>query len=221
MIHSAIHDNWDRVQIMHSMAYDYYCETKDSELRQGMGSSSCEDSFAFNAFVFETMRKEACLVEAIMVWSVIAIETLINHVLAEVSPDELSAKNAIEYPDKRIDKRYKKCHDLVKKLIILNDGKEINDEILLVAENLSENRNAIVHDKPFELNDYGDGEVKIINYSLRENEKKYSNKYEDLKIFFKDCDKIKDYIFSASDLNGKLCSYSQCVDFSFSSLIIG
>ena len=217
MIHSAVHDNWDRVQIMHSMVYDYYCKTKDSELRQEGGVSAIP--FAFNIFVFETMRKESCLVEAIMVWSVITIESLINHVLAEVMPDELSAKNAIEHPEKCFDNRYKKCNDLVKKLSILNDGKEIDVGILLVADNLSENRNAIVHDKPLELNEYGGGDIEEILYSLRKNEKKYSNKYEGLKLFFKDCDKMKDYIFSVSDLNGKLYSHFQCVDFSFSSLI--
>jgi hypothetical protein len=219
MIHSAIHDNWDRVQIMHNVAYDYYCLTKNSEHRE-----SCRDrtEFAFDASVFEIMNKESCVIGMLMAWSVITIESLVNHVIAEIIPNKLLAIKAIEFPKEIVsgDKFNKNCKsELAKKIIIINDGNDNIIDIISTADKLSNNRNSIVHDKPFELIDHENGDVEIVNYSLRNCEGNVSNKYEDLKVFFEDCDKVKDYILSVSNLKNLLYSHFSSVNFSFSTLI--
>lgn len=54
-------------------------------------------------------------------------------------------------------------------------------------------RNTIIHDKPIEYYEY-DGEVEIIHYDGSEEDRLVTYRHEDLKEFFINCDKVKNYI---------------------------
>ena len=65
-----------------------------------------------------------------------------------------------------------------------------------MADELSDARNLIVHDKPFDYTDLGDGEVVLEHYRARgdSSEKKPNTKILDA--FDEKCDQIKNFIFS-------------------------
>lgn len=191
MIYSSIYDNWLRVTIMHTVSRDYFIQTKDSDYRK----RNAGDSLFFDSAVFTFMEKESCIVQSVMVWSVITLESLINHVLAEVISDKDSVIKAIEYPKNfikvhKIDSKY--ISELASKILIfksLSEKDEDLDSVLILADELSKIRNSFVHDKPFDLH------VDEIKYfKSRGDNFKPNCAYEDLEEFYEKCDKIKNYI---------------------------
>ncbi|MEL7893552.1 hypothetical protein AAG581_00645 [Vreelandella neptunia] len=189
-----------RVEIMHSVALNYFRATHDSDFRFRIIQGGAP--FPFDALQYDTMEKESCIVGMVMAWSVITLESLVNHALAEMINNRTSAIMAIEYPGQITEKlKIAKAakSELAKKIAILSDNRDVNNELILLANKLSEDRNTIVHDKPFELTDFGDSEVKITYFRSR-GESERLPRYEDLADFFRDCDKISDYISSISPL---------------------
>lgn len=186
-----------RVEIMHSVAQSYYEATHDSDFRERMTNHSA--LFPFYAVQYDAMEKESSIVGMVMAWSVITLESLVNHSLAEVLNNRTSAIMAIEYPRQVTDKlKIAKStrSELAKKLIILSDGNENSNEYLSLADELSDARNQIVHDKPFNYTDYGDGEVDIKHFRSRGEALEKRLKYEDLDEFYGKCDQIKSHVFS-------------------------
>lgn len=198
MIYSSIDDNWMRVEIMHSVARRYYEDTHDSDFRKRIINRS--EMFPFYGLKYEKIQKESCIVGMVMTWSVVTIESLVNHCIAETINDATYAKMAIDYP-KRITNKFnipKSIRsELSKKIAILSDDYKNNREILSLADKLSDIRNRIVHDKPFNLIDYGDGEVEMINFNSRNySSEKTCTMYENLGDFYKNCDHLKNYLHS-------------------------
>lgn len=199
MIHSSIKDNWMRVEVMHSVAKAYYQSTHSSEFRERMINGG--QTFPFDVAQYEKMEKESCIVGMVMAWSVITIESLVNHALAERLNNRTSAIMAIEYPRQITDKlKIAKStrSELAKKLVILADSDESNKEYTLLADELSEKRNLIVHDKPFDLLDYGDGNVDVTYFKSRGDSLGKLPRYGDLVKFYGKCDSVKDYVASIS-----------------------
>ncbi|KHT24564.1 hypothetical protein [Pectobacterium brasiliense] len=191
-----------RVEILHSAAKSYFSATYKSDLRFRVIKNG--ELFPFNADLYDLMEKESYLVGMIMAWSVITLESLVNHALVEIINDKSSAIQAIEYPRKVIKKLSRPelvKSDLARKIAILSDNFEQNDEaILQFANELSEIRNTIVHDKPFELIDLGDGEIEITHFRVRGNESGKPFRYENLSDFYIKCEKINNYISSIYSL---------------------
>lgn len=181
MIHSSAEDNWMRVEIMHSVAQSYYQYTHDSDFRSRMINGGAV--FPFDAIKYEKMQKESSIVSMVMTWSVITIESLINHALADILNNKRSAIIAIEHPNQITDK-FKGAKnlrsELSKKIYILLDGNENYNHILPLADELAELRNTIVHDKPFNFVDLGDGKVIVEDYRIRGERLEKTLMYEDL-----------------------------------------
>lgn len=200
MIQSAIEDNWMRVNIMHSIAQRYYLETHDSDFRERIINSG--PFFPFNSIKYEAMKKESCMVGMIMAWSVICLESLINHALAENIDDRDVAIKAIEYPGKSVEKfRIPKSirSEFSKKIIILANNEKNSYKFASIADELSDTRNLIVHDKPFEFTDY-DGDVEVTHLRQRGDPLEKQIKYDDLTDFYRKCEDVKDYIGSISSV---------------------
>ena len=164
MIYSGVTDNWDRVRILHDIAKDYYAMTKDSKHRKHQLNQS--DEFYFNLEDSMLMDKEACIVGMIIVWSTITIESLVNHAIAETSDNKETAIEAIEHPE-NLNIWKKTGSSLAKKLLILSNGKISDKSILTAADDISNLRNDIVHDKPIEYIDIGKDDVEVHHYRSR------------------------------------------------------
>lgn len=217
MIHSSIQDNWMRVEIMHSVAQSYYLATNDSDFRERMINRG--DLFPFDAVKYNTMEKESCIVGMVMAWSVITLESYVNHAIAERLNNQTSAIMAIEYPRQITDKlKIGKSakSELAKKLIILADGDKQFSEYISVADELSEIRNEIVHDKPFELLEYEDGEVEVTHFRSRGYNSETRHRFEHLSNFYEKCEKIRSYVASITPASAAGTS-----EMSFANLING
>ena len=184
---------------MHSVARTYYFSTHDSDFRDRMINRS--NPFPFDVVKYDTMEKESCIVGMVMAWSVITLESFVNHAIAERLNNQTSAIMAIEYPRQITDKlKIGKSakSELAKKLIILADNDIQNLQYISIADELSDIRNLIVHDKPFELFDHGDGEVEITHFRSRGDNPEARYRYENLGDFYSKCDQIKTYVLSIS-----------------------
>ena len=127
-----------------------------------------------------------------MAWSVVTIESAVNHMIAEHVSNKMLATIAIEYPKQVIQKLQIKTFsksDLAAKLIILNDCSSDSEDILQLADSLALVRSDVVHDKPFDLTDRGEGDVEVEYFRARGTDPK-SYKYEDLSDFFEKCDQV-------------------------------
>jgi hypothetical protein len=189
MIHSSIIDHWNRVKIMHSVAQDFYDLTRASEYRNRKRDMS--EGFFFDAKAFEIMQKEVCIVEMIMAWCVITLESQINHALAETIRDKDAATQSIEHPEGS-----KENFSLAKKLLILSNDKSSIEPIIKIANELSLIRNTIIHDKPFDLIDRGEGDVEVQYFQSRGNANGKQYRFEELAEFYKKCQIICDFVDS-------------------------
>ena len=217
MIHSSIDKNWMRLEIMISIVRELFNSIEDSDFRHRMMHEG--EFFPFSAGDYTLMNKEACMIDVIVCWSVITLESLANHILAEGIEDRDSAIKAIENPRALWQKKElgKNSSDLAARVARINkhihngslqDAKSILD----IAQEIAGMRNSIVHDKPFDLTDLGEGEVNIKHLSTRGIPVKRMQ-YEDLKTFFSKCDKIKDFILHQLDsVNGVEPSFSSLVE---------
>lgn len=191
MIYSGVEDNWQRVEIIHSIAKAFYRKTEGSDFRERLKPES-RNIFPFDVNAYDSINKERCIVETVMVWSLVTIESAVNHILAEVENDSAEAIEAIRLPTKIMEKRgvkVNRCSDLSRKLLLLNFNGNNIEAIIKISETLSDIRNEIVHDKPFEYIDHGDGNVEIKPF--RKNNIDYkAYSYDDLKEFFEKCDVI-------------------------------
>lgn len=205
MIYSATDDNWMRVTTMHAIVKTHYDSTRGSEFRNRQISNG--PFFPFDVTAFDTMQRESCLIGMLMAWSVVFLESLANHILAENLNNRLVAITSIEKP-KSILPKFNSRSELAVKIILINDQKEVDRKILETADSLADQRNRIVHDKPFWL-DRDSGE--IVNYSNRGVSGSKTPSYEDLEGFFADCDLIVQALISESE--------NQEIRFSFASMI--
>lgn len=184
---------------MHSVARTYYLSTHDSDFRERMINRG--NPFPFDVVKYETMEKESCIVGMVMAWAVITLESFVNHAIAKTLNNQASAIMAIEYPRQITDKlKIGKSakSELAKKLIILADNDKQNLQCISIADELSETRNLIVHDKPFELIEHGDGEAEITHFRSRGDNPETRHRYEHLSDFYGKCYQIKTYVSSIS-----------------------
>jgi hypothetical protein len=159
------------------------------------------DPFPFDVIEYNTMEKESCIVGMVMAWSVITLESYVNHAIAEKLNNQTSAIMVIEFPRQITDKlKIGKSarSELAKKLVILADDDKQNLEYVSIADELSEIRNLIVHDKPFELLEYEDGEVEITHFRSRGDNIESRHRFEHLNDFYRKCDEIMSYVASIS-----------------------
>ena len=215
MIYSSIEDNWFRVKIMHDVLSEYYNFTKKSEFRERLTKGG--EFFPFDVKKYDAMEKESSLVGMVMAWSVVTIECLVNHVIAESLNDKNIATEAIEYPKKIAEKRKipkTSKSELSKKISILFYPEDRLNEITKIADELSGYRNLIMHDKPFDYNDFGEGEFDISYFRSRGESLGKTLRFEDIVDFYKKCDVLVSYIFDCSDRK-----YSNIEEYSFSGLL--
>lgn len=192
---------------MNSIAKDYFKLTVDTDFRTRMTSPGSA-KFPFYVTAYTHMETESCIVGMLMAWSVITLESVINHLIAERINNKIMATLAIEYPSQVIDKTKlgKNKSELSKKIIILTDGTKNIEQIITMADELAETRNSIIHDKPFDYIEHDEGEVTIDYFCTRSgNPKKYH--YHEIGEFFKKCDNIincllHDDIKSSHDFSG-------------------
>jgi hypothetical protein len=157
--------------------------------------------FPFDAVKYDTMEKESCIVGMVMAWSVITLESIVNHLLAESINNRTAAIMAIEYPGQITDKlkiAKSSRSELARKLVILADNDEQGTQCIALADELSETRNLIVHDKPFDLSEFEDGEIEIAHFRSRGNALEKKPRYGDLAEFYEKCDKVKNYMSAMS-----------------------
>jgi len=223
VIYSSINDNWTRLEYLHSIASQLYSSTKASEFRDYKHEAG--KPFKFCPETQSLVQQEACMVGMIQVWSVVTLESLANHAIAESFNNRTAAIIAIEYPDRIVKgfKGVKGDSDLGKKIAILNDdlgevdadgGTEPRDSILiLIADKLANIRNAVVHDKPFDYEtDNWEGDA-TIKYFGNRNKKSSFARYEHLADFFRECDKVR------SEIEAKCPERATMPDKSFCSLL--
>ena len=120
---------------MHSVAREFLDKTHGSEFRHRIISRG--DPFPFDLVAHEAMENESHIVGMLMAWSVITLESLVNHALAEAINNKASAIMAIEYPGQITDKlRIGRSarSELAKKLIILSDTLEPDSDILQLSD---------------------------------------------------------------------------------------
>ena len=191
MLHSNVEKNWLRVELMYSVIHEYFNLTKDSDFRKRIINN--ENIFPYNLSDSQNMNKESSLVDMVIVWGVVALESLVNYALAELQNDFELSKKSINNPNKVLkDRNVSPIPEskLATKIVILKN--DPNDLIIALADKLSNNRNKIIHDKPIDYEMYDDDEV-ITHYGST-NTYFPSYRYEDLKDFFSQCDEIKNYI---------------------------
>ena len=199
MIYSSVDDNWLRVELLHSMVMTFHEITQGKEFIE----VSAEGKVVLSNFgLYYDIEKESCSVGMLMVWSVVTLEALVNHALAETITDYNSAKESIEYPNQYINKRKIISHgksELARKIEILNRNECEISQAIGLAEYLCDLRNVIVHDKPFDYKDCGDGGIDIVD--LRERGKPIETKlrYKDLQAFYQSCDHIREFILKCFD----------------------
>ena len=192
MVLSAVNDNWQRVELMYSVVYEYFKETVDSDFRNRIINKG--NIFPYSVSKSQSMQKESSLVGMVMAWAVVAIESLINHALAEKIDDRHLAVKAINNPNKvlkELQLNFNPESKLGTKIMILDS--EYDSEIVSLAEMISSMRNIIVHDKPYDYFEK-EGDVETKDYKTSDEVDGNIYRYEDLKDFFINCDSIKKYI---------------------------
>lgn len=208
MVQSAVSDNWARVKIVHAVARGFLDETLGSDFRRRTVGKG--DVFPFDAAAHDSMEKESQIVGMLMAWSVITLESLVNHTLAEAIHNKASAIMAIEYPSQVTEKLKigrSARSELAKKLIILSNTFEPDNEMLQLCDELADIRNAVVHDKPFDYIDLGDGEIEVNYFRSRGEDREEILRYDSLVPFFRKCDRLVDYLlrqpasFESGELN--------------------
>lgn len=180
---------------MHAVAHEFLNETRDSDFRRRIIDAG--DIFPFDAAAHGSMRKESQIVGMLMAWSVITLESIVNHALAEAINNKASAVMAIEYPSQVTEKlKIGKSarSEFAKKLIILSNTVEPDNEMLQLCDELADIRNAVIHDKPFDLHEFDDGNVEINYFRSRGEKDGKTVQYDDLVPFFRKCDRLVNYI---------------------------
>lgn len=219
LIYSSVNDNWTRVALMHSIARDLYASTANTDFRDRITGNG--DAFPFDANAYTTIENESTIVGMVMAWSVVTLEALVNHQLAEQLGNMVLATMAIEYPAQVTDKlkiSRTARSELAKKLIVLSGelqaaGPDLTAAIAL-ADALADKRNMIIHDKPFRYTDRGDGHI-VIDYFRSRGDSKLANlRFVDLTKFYANCDSVKRYV-------SKVSSEPIDCDVEFSSLLGG
>jgi len=219
LIYSAVNDNWARVALMHSLARDLYASTANTDFRERITGNG--DAFPFDVDAYSTIENESRIVGMVMAWSVVTLESLVNHQLAEELGNMVLATMAIEYPAQVTDKlkiSRSARSELAKKLIVLSGelqaaGTDLPATITL-ADALADKRNMIIHDKPFRYTDRGDGDIVIDGFRSRGDSESPFLRFDDLTDFYADCDTVKRYVF-------KVSSEPIDCDVDFSSLLHG
>jgi len=192
LVLSAVNDNWQRVELMYSVVYEYFKETVDSDFRNRIINKG--NIFPYSVSKSQSMQKESSLVGMLMAWAVVAIESLINHALAEKIDDRNLAVKAINNPNKvlkELQLNFNPESKLGTKIMILDS--EYDSEIVSLSEMISSMRNIIVHDKPYDYFEK-EGDVETKDYKTSDEVDGNIYRYEDLKDFFINCDTIKKYI---------------------------
>lgn len=99
------------------------------------------------------IEREYAFCSMTMVWIGIFLESLTNHIIAETVPYKLLAISLIENPrliyEQLSLQRKQIKSELSKKLIVLFNN-QIDDKCISLIEEITSNRNWIVHDKPLD-----------------------------------------------------------------------
>lgn len=192
MTYSAVQDNWLRVELMYSLTNKYFNLTKDTDFRKRIINK--QSMFPYSVTSSQNMSKESTLVGMVMAWSVVALESLLNHALAEKGESIEIGKKSINDPNKvlkELEIKHSYKSKFSAKLIILKN--ESSNEVMDFADKLTIIRNTIIHDKPIDYYE-NDGDVEIEHYGDSQVDTLITYRHDDLKEFFITCDKIKKYI---------------------------
>ena len=151
MIYSDFENNWLRLQLLSINAYSFYKLTKGTPFRTEPIIKNGNIVFSIDAY--ENMEREKVIISMFLTWSEIAIESLVNHIIAETTNDKEKAIGYIERPkiQTQITNLIRKPKsELSCKLIILY-GKEEDESVYEISDKIAFIRNQIIHDKPFDV----------------------------------------------------------------------
>lgn len=212
MIYSAAAENFLRVKIMFGIVEDLHQERKSIEAQRDPDAKG--NLLFLEMDTFDIRQSERAMVEAIIAFTVITLESLVNQALAEKITDVALACLAIEYPRKILEKTHNELKDvpgLYQKLAILVDLELVPENIAQSAKDLATARNQIVHDKPFYMETDHEGEVTYLPFKIRgKGEEKLSLEITTLPAVFSQADLVIEYINKVVQLD---------TDFRFCSLI--
>ena len=211
MIYNRLDDNWHRMRTLMALARTRYEMTKDSDFRRRKIERG--DSFPFDVRAYESMDSERCIVEIVVVWSVITTDSLLNLAIAESVREHDQAATAIERPTKypigSFDPKPK--WELAKKAAILGIRTGLRDaaiEVFESCDHLAKIRNGIVHDKPFELIDHSDDGVELREYPWQWQGREFEARFESLPPVFQMCDQVKEFVVAAvPEMKDKCAEY--------------
>ena len=195
MIYSATNDNWQRVVLMHSIARDLYRQTAGTDFRNRMVSGG--ETFPFDPTAYATLESESRIIGMTMAWSVVTLESLANLQLAHLINDKQLASSSIRNP-RQVVKDLSICNskgsELRLKLFILQNQSNSTtldaQSLAPIADSLANQRNQILHDKPFLLTDHGDGNVEFEEYSDSNASDRPVLRYDNLPDWYSNCDSI-------------------------------
>lgn len=211
MVYSAAINNFERVALLYTIAEEYHQTNKRSGQKERWKSG---DIFPFSVEDWRNIQNESQIVEAVIVFSLITLESLANHIIAEKTEaseltKEFTEKDTIDLSIGLIEGDYKAFSkigikrppkgDLSKKIkaldkLLSSKPSHYIETLQNIANKLSEARNSIVHDKPFDLTTYDDGNIEFTEFRNRGKSKIYD--FEFLENFFIDCQKIANYFNS-------------------------
>jgi len=212
MIYSAAEKNFLRVKLMYGIAESLHREKKDIEARRDPESRGSLSHLELDTFEFG--QREQAILEAIIAFTVIALESLTNQALAEKINNVSLACLAIEYPRHILEKTHTKLKDapeLLQKLIILADQEKVPEDIAESVRNLVTIRNQVVHDKPFYLSTDHEGEVAYLPFNIRgKDEDNPPLRLEDVFALLKQADLVIEFISLAVELDINFRFHSLC-----------
>lgn len=220
-IHSRVMDNWDRVVATFNIVHGIYKRTAHIEDRTVFYKNGVMDYAAMM-----NLREETIMIEMLLVWIAITIESAINHALVEQFKCD-NKKNIIEEIKNDIDgnKFKNKNKQFVSELIEISNPSEITIRLVVIVnrhkkiessgedrknllnivnitERLAKIRNEIVHDKPigqqFLYDENGDYLDVNINLFSKYDQQKESN-YNHLKQIFMEYDEVIQFLTNQSE----------------------
>jgi hypothetical protein len=209
MIYSAFEDNYNRAK--HSFHMSEYFAKQKKKIEDNRAPNRRGNLVHLNLDTFEIEEQERFMIEASICWMVIALESFLNHAIAEIFFDQEKAASAIDSPRKKIFNHISNNGEpeFLRKLSILIHPLILPEPLHTEISKLVQMRNEIVHDKPLFLETSSDGDVTINNISKRQivGVKSFLTR-NDVSDFFHTGDRVITYISEKSSLDNPGLKFS-------------
>jgi hypothetical protein len=149
MIYSAFEDNH---RAKHSFHMSEYFAKQKKKIEDNRAPNRRGNLVHLNLDTFEIEEQERFMIEASICWMVIALESFLNHAIAEIFFDQEKAASAIDSPRKKIFNHISNNGEpeFLRSLSILIHPLILPEPLHTISK-LVQMRNEIVHDKPLFL----------------------------------------------------------------------